>query len=59
MPLGFHAPSFTTSSVADALERIVDTLDEKRRNVNSYPFKSWSTLCDGLLEDLLTMTVAK
>jgi glycosyltransferase involved in cell wall biosynthesis len=55
MPLGFYAPSFTISSVADAMERMVDTLDEKRRKVNSYPFKSWATLCDGLLEDLLSL----
>jgi glycosyltransferase involved in cell wall biosynthesis len=55
MPLGSHAPSILTSEVANAIERIVDTLDEKRKHVNAYTFKSWSTVCDGLLEDVLKM----
>jgi len=54
MPLGFYVPSFTIASVADALQRAVETLDTKKRAINTYNFKSWATVCDGFLEDVLT-----
>lgn len=54
MVLGFYAPTFAASSVADAMERMVDTLDTRRANVAAYSFKSWAAICDGFLEDILT-----
>lgn len=54
MPLGFFSPTFSMADVASAMERMVSTLDEKKRKVSAYPFKSWATICDGFLEDLLT-----
>jgi hypothetical protein len=32
----------------------VDTLEDKKRKVNSYHFRSWATVCDSFLEDVLT-----
>lgn len=55
MPLGLYSHSFSISEVASALQRAVDTLDEKRRKVNAYTFKSWATVCDSFLEDVLKM----
>jgi glycosyltransferase involved in cell wall biosynthesis len=54
MPLGFWAPTFTVASVVDAMERMVKTLPEKRLAVSSYDFKSWASICDAWLEDILT-----
>lgn len=59
MPLGFYAPTFSTLDIASAFERCLDTLDEKRRKVNAYPFKSWATVCDGFLEDVLKLAQAQ
>lgn len=54
MPLGFYSPAVTADETANAIERMIDTLDEKKRKVNSYSFKSWATVCDSFLEDVLT-----
>lgn len=54
MPLGFWAPTFSVTSVADAIDRMVETLPEKRKAVSNYNFKSWSRVCDAWLEDILT-----
>jgi glycosyltransferase involved in cell wall biosynthesis len=54
MPLGFFSPTFSMTEVANAMERMVATLDEKKRKVSAYPFKSWATICDTFLEDVLT-----
>jgi glycosyltransferase involved in cell wall biosynthesis len=53
MPLGGHVPVFNPEKVANAMEQAVQTLSEKRDAIRNYPFKSWSRVCDGLLEDLL------
>jgi glycosyltransferase involved in cell wall biosynthesis len=55
MPLGCWAYSFSADSVADAMERVINTLDEKRAKVKDIVFPSWSRVCDKFLEDLLTM----
>jgi len=54
MPHGFWAPTFSMDAVADAMERMIKTLPEKRATVSSYPFKSWAKVCDLFLEDVLT-----
>jgi len=54
MPLGFYAPNVSAEETANAIERMVDTLEDKKRKVNSYHFRSWSTVCDSFLEDVLT-----
>jgi glycosyltransferase involved in cell wall biosynthesis len=56
MPLGGHFPVFNPEKVADAMEEVVQSLPEKREAIKNYPFKSWSRVCDGLLEDLLNFT---
>lgn len=53
MPHGFYAPLFSTDAVGDAMERAVNTLSEKAKAVVKYNFKSWSTVCDSWLEDVL------
>jgi hypothetical protein len=40
--------------IASAMGRMVDTLDNKKRKVSAHSFKSWATICDDWLEDLLT-----
>jgi glycosyltransferase involved in cell wall biosynthesis len=56
MPLGCYAPTFAVSDIADAMERAVSTLDEKRDSLKVYKFKSWSRICDPWLDDVLTAT---
>ena len=54
MPLGGWAPTFSHESVATAMQKAVDTLPELRKGVKAYPFKTWTQVCDGWLEDLLS-----
>ena len=56
MPHGFSAPTFSVSDVTSAMDRAVKSLAEKRNHIHSYPFKSWSGVCDEFLEDILTLT---
>jgi glycosyltransferase involved in cell wall biosynthesis len=54
MPLGFSAPTFDPDDIAMKMNETVKTLDARRGAVRSYPFKSWTKICDGWLEDLHT-----
>jgi glycosyltransferase involved in cell wall biosynthesis len=54
MPLGSTSMVFLYQDVAAAMERMVDTLAERKKAVAGYSFKTWSQVCDGWLEDLLT-----
>lgn len=54
MPLGFYAPTFKMDDIASTMGRMIDTLEAKKRDVSSYSFKSWATVCDEWLEDVLT-----
>lgn len=55
MPLGGWAPSFSIQAVTEAMAKAVDTLPELRKGVKSYSFKTWTNVCDGWLEDLLSV----
>jgi glycosyltransferase involved in cell wall biosynthesis len=54
MPLGGWAPTFSVDAVATAMRTAIETLPQLRAKVRSYPFKTWTQVCDGWLEDLLT-----
>ena len=54
MPLGLYAPSFSSEDVTSCMKRMIDTLPEKRKAVSNYQFKSWASICDQWLEDVLT-----
>jgi glycosyltransferase involved in cell wall biosynthesis len=54
MPLGGWAPTFSMESVAKAMTTALETLPELRKGVKAYSFKTWTEVCDGWLEDLLT-----
>jgi glycosyltransferase involved in cell wall biosynthesis len=54
MPLGGYAPTFSHESVATAMATAIDTLPTLREGVKSYKFKTWTQICDGWLEDLLS-----
>jgi glycosyltransferase involved in cell wall biosynthesis len=56
MPLGSHTPTFSTGDVADAMKKCVDELSTRRSAVNAYTFKSWASVCDEFLEDVLVKT---
>jgi glycosyltransferase involved in cell wall biosynthesis len=53
MPFGFQCPMSSPTSVANAIERMVATLPERKANLADYRFKSWASVCDSLLEDIL------
>lgn len=55
MPLGSYSHVFSVTETANAMDRVVSTLKEKKANIDSYRFKSWSSICDELLEDVLTL----
>ena len=52
MPLGFSAPIFDPAAITQAMMSAMETLDERRDAIRTYPFKSWSKVCDSWLEDL-------
>ena len=54
MPHGGWYPTFSMDSVADGMLSSIRSLDEKRRAVADYQFKSWAKVCDEWLEDILT-----
>ena len=56
MPLGGHVPVFNPAKVADAMESAANSLTEMRETIKNYNFKSWSRVCDGWLEEILTLT---
>jgi glycosyltransferase involved in cell wall biosynthesis len=56
MPHGGWFPTFSIEDVATAMRKSVETLPEKREAVMNYSFKSWATVCDRWLEDLLILS---
>lgn len=55
MPLGGWSATFSTDSVAATMEDAAKNLDSLRSNIASYPFKTWSQVCDAWLEDVLSV----
>jgi len=53
MPLGGYVPSFSPDALADAMSSMVATLPQKRAAIVDFNFKSWASVCDGWLEDLV------
>jgi glycosyltransferase involved in cell wall biosynthesis len=56
MPHGCYFPMFSMESVAEKMVESIQTLQDKRKAVQEYQFKSWATVCDGWLEDILTLS---
>lgn len=55
MPHGGWYPLFDPEAVSKAILDAAARLPEMRKTVGEYPFKSWATVCDGWLEDILTL----
>ena len=53
MPLGGHFLVFHPEKVADAMESAVENITEMHQMANNYKFKSWSSVCDTWLEEIL------
>lgn len=58
MPHGFSCPTFARHDVATALEKMIQTLDEKKLAIRSYTFPSWTRVCDSFLEDIICQSVS-
>jgi len=56
MPHGFFSPTFASSAVTESMQGMIGLLGERRKNVNAVKYQSWSLVCDGLLEDILSQT---
>jgi hypothetical protein len=56
MPHGLWYPTFDPADVAKQIEHVVANLDTMRAAVKAHSFKTWSTICDELLEDLLMLS---
>lgn len=56
MPLGFYAPTFSPDAMADAMKKTIEELPARRKAVDAYDFKSWSSVCDAFLDDVLTLS---
>jgi glycosyltransferase involved in cell wall biosynthesis len=55
MPHGLWYPTFSPEEVAEKIEYVAAHLEEMKQAVKEHPFKTWSTLCDEFLEDVLTL----
>lgn len=53
MPHGFWYPSFDPEDVANQIENAVSHLDEMKAAARKHSFKTWATVCNEFLEDLL------
>lgn len=56
MPHGGWYAISTPDAVATAIEEAVQTLEEKRFAVQGYTFKTWASICEEFLTDLLART---
>jgi glycosyltransferase involved in cell wall biosynthesis len=54
MPMGGWYPLFHPDAVAKAILEAVSRLPEMRKAVSEHSFRSWATVCDSWLEDILT-----
>ena len=55
MPHGGWYPTFSMDTVAEAMRASIRSLAEMRKAVADYQFKSWASVCDAWLEDVLTL----
>lgn len=55
MPLGFYTNLVLIKDITIAIQESVKTLETRREAIQKYPFKSWATVCDGFLEDILNL----
>lgn len=55
MPHGAWYPNFSMDTAAEKMTDSIQTLKDKRVAVRDYQFKSWATVCDSWLEDILTL----
>lgn len=53
MPHGGWYPTFSMETAADTMRSAIARLSQTRQAVESYQFKSWATVCDGWLEDVI------
>ena len=53
MPLGFYTPTFNPLDVAKAFENTITSLAERKKAALDFRFKSWATVCDAWLDDLI------
>lgn len=53
MPLGGWIPKFRVEDVSEAMEKAIERLPEMTKTAVEYTFKTWTSICDGLLEDML------
>jgi hypothetical protein len=56
MPLGFWSPTFDPDVVADKMRTVAETIPERKKAIAAYDFKSWASVCDAWLEDILTLS---
>lgn len=56
MPLGFWVPTFDADTLAGHMLKVATSIPERKRAIVDYNFKSWASVCDGWLEDLLTQS---
>jgi glycosyltransferase involved in cell wall biosynthesis len=55
MPHGGWYPNFSPDDVASAILEAASRLPEMRKTISGLAFRSWATICDRWLEDILTL----
>jgi glycosyltransferase involved in cell wall biosynthesis len=55
MPHGGWYPTFSVETTAEKMAEAIRTLSAKRTAVADYQFKSWASVCDAWLEDVITL----
>ena len=55
MPHGGWYPNFSVDTAAEGMLKAIKNLPTMRKAVDAYQFKSWATVCDGWLEDVITL----
>jgi D-inositol-3-phosphate glycosyltransferase len=56
MPHGLWYPTFDPADVAKQIEHVVANLETMRAAAKTHSFKTWFTICDELLDDLLMLS---
>jgi D-inositol-3-phosphate glycosyltransferase len=56
MPHGLWYPTYNPEEVAKKIEHVVEHLAEMKTAARAHSFKTWGSVCDEFLEDLLMLT---